>query len=205
MYFKTHLFLIILISSCSSEYDCKDYSEEDFTYDQEAIALSDKGVEFQIEGNLDSAMHYFKLAAEKDPTYYMPHGNIGRLYIKSGDLELAKTEFEKIVELRPDMAEAHGGLAMFYDYLDLDDKATKEYETAIALYTDRIECSSDENLMESSKIDRALFYMLSGQEEKGKSELEDLKEKFEGDPAMQEMMEDLINLEKESFLKEMYE
>ncbi len=61
---------------------------------------------------------------------------LGWRYFQQGRLPLAREKLERAVGQDPKLPEAHSALAMYYDYIDEDDKARREYRTALRLRPD---------------------------------------------------------------------
>lgn len=68
------------------------------------------------------------------PTLLSLHGNVGALYLSTGEFEKAKSHFERAVELNPDNAQAHFNLAVLLtSKLNQHGKAIKHCGLAIKL------------------------------------------------------------------------
>lgn len=59
--------------------------------------------------------------------------DLGRSYLRKGDLQAAQTKLEKAVELDPDNVAAHSTLGLVYEGLDDQNGAEKQYRRAIAI------------------------------------------------------------------------
>ena len=51
---------------------------------------------------LDSAVYFFDKAVTLDPTYYQAYNNLGLAYEKKGDLEKARINYTKAIEINPE-------------------------------------------------------------------------------------------------------
>lgn len=194
---------LILISSCNSNYDCTNYSEDVLIYDHQALDYQEKGALLHFYDKPDSALHYFELAIQQDPTYYLPHANKGKIHIQRNSFSVAQAEWEMVTQLNPEMPVGHLSLGMLYDYLDKDEKAAIEYNKSINIYTSIIECSIDQEKIQASRISRATIYMLNGEQVKGIEELEDLKLNFKDDIDMLKLIDNTINIQKDKFVEDM--
>ena len=58
------------------------------------------------QGNAAKAVEYYRVAAEYKPDWADPHLKMGYAYLNTGDLESAKTSFQKVVEVAPDSPQA---------------------------------------------------------------------------------------------------
>jgi type IV pilus assembly protein PilF len=62
--------------------------------------------------------------------------DLGRSYLRKGDLQAAQLKLEKAVELDPDNVAAHSTLGLVYEGLDDPVAAEKEYRRAVAIEPD---------------------------------------------------------------------
>ena len=63
--------------------------------------------------------------------------NRGVLYMRRGDQERAVSDYERALELQPDLPEAHINASAAFYYLGRDDRALEAIDTALALGTDK--------------------------------------------------------------------
>ena len=63
----------------------------------------------------------------------MANVQLGVAYMSEGEMEVSLKKFEKAIEQDPDLAGAHGGIAVLYDRLDEDDMAAKHFRKALKL------------------------------------------------------------------------
>ncbi len=111
---------------------------------------------------------------------------------------------QQVVSLQPNLAEAHGGLAMFYDYMNRNQDARLSYEKCIDLYTQQLECEKDDEQVNIIRMNRAFLYVLSGEESIGNEELNHLRKEFEDQPHFQFMINDFLSTDKKVYLNRMY-
>ena len=52
---------------------------------------------------------------------------LGIEYMREGDMEMSLMKFEKAIEQDPGLPGAHGGIAVLYDRLNENDKASKHF------------------------------------------------------------------------------
>ncbi len=69
----------------------------------------------------------------RNPSSWMAHVNLGRLFAQRGELGKAARENRRAIELAPDEPEAHYNLATFFAQRGDFDQAAEQYEKAIAL------------------------------------------------------------------------
>ncbi len=58
------------------------------------------------QGNAAKAVEYYQVAAEYKPDWADPHLKMGYAYLNTGDVDGAKTSFQKVVEVAPDSPQA---------------------------------------------------------------------------------------------------
>jgi protein O-GlcNAc transferase len=105
---------------------------------------SDKDPQYQYEkgvialkyGLTDEAIRYGDLTVSLDPKHYGGHSLLGNAYYKKGDFADAAAAFEKALELRPDLAEAHFNLGLVSFETGALDKAEAEFKQAVAIKED---------------------------------------------------------------------
>lgn len=51
--------------------------------------------------DLDSALHFFNIAVDLDPEYFQAYNNIGLCYEKKGDFAMARSYYQKSIEINP--------------------------------------------------------------------------------------------------------
>ena len=86
--------------------------DEAVEYFEKAIdQTTDEIVPFNVaeiyfnKGNTDRAIELYKIAAERKPDWPDPHMKLAFAYLNKGDMDTAKVELEKVVELAPDTAQ----------------------------------------------------------------------------------------------------
>ena len=79
---------------------------------------------------LQKAKESGRVAAKQIPTWTEPKASVGQAYFKEGNYEGALQEFDKIVELRPDIAKGYKFRGDVYTFLGNLKKAEEQYELA---------------------------------------------------------------------------
>jgi WD40 repeat protein/tetratricopeptide (TPR) repeat protein len=79
---------------------------------------------------LKKAKESGKIAANRIPGWTEPKASLGQAYFKEGSYEEALKEFDKIVELRPEIAKGYKYKGDVYAFLGNYEKAGEEYQTA---------------------------------------------------------------------------
>jgi tetratricopeptide (TPR) repeat protein len=99
---------------------------------KEAKRLYEYGLNALDEKKGDEATSYFQQAVEKDPGHAKAHYQLGRLYLKSNQMNLAERELSAALREDPGLADARKSLArLFYE--------RGAYEEAVPLYREMIE------------------------------------------------------------------
>ena len=190
----------------NSSFNCDSYKEtQKDNFSDSAIIYQNKGIIHQFNNNLDSAIYYFNRSIETDSNMYVSHSNKGNVLIRLGDESNAIIEYKKVVAIKPKMPEFHMHLGNVYDYLGYPKEASTEYDIAIKLYSERIQCSTDKVLIEGSEMDRAIIYKFNNQEEKGRKEFKKMMESNKDKPMIQEIIKHQMTISKEDFFRVLFE
>ena len=88
----------------------------------------EKGVVALNYGLVDEAIRYGNLAISLDPRHYGGHSLLGTAYYQKGDYAEAFAAFEKALELRPDLAEAHYNVGLACLETGAMDRAEVEFK-----------------------------------------------------------------------------
>jgi tetratricopeptide (TPR) repeat protein len=140
---------------------------------EKAIELNDKGVTFMMDFQNDSAIVYFENAIKLDPNLKSAHHNLRSLYATEGLIEKAIVVSEKYLKVEPELAEIWVGTGMFYDKTNDSLKARNYYQKGIEIFTKRLDNNEDDNF-QSNRLNRALAYILIGNEELGQKEIKEI-------------------------------
>ena len=101
-----------------------------------ALYFSNLGVEAMIEGDLDSALAYFKNALFIEPELSVAWNNIGAVYKRTGEPRLAEYSYQMAFATDDTNSTAINNLAKFY--LDRGDAVrAQEYALAIERFNER--------------------------------------------------------------------
>ncbi|MFQ5736365.1 MAG: tetratricopeptide repeat protein [Thermodesulfobacteriota bacterium] len=93
----------------------------------------DKGVEFSLKGEIDSAIKEYEAALELNPGIPEAHNNLGFAYMDKGELTRAVEHQKKALELKPDLANGYFGLALAYEKLGKKEEAIKNWKEFMKL------------------------------------------------------------------------
>ncbi len=63
--------------------------------------LSDPGLAFEQNGEMDEAIVEYQKALRIKPDYALAHNNLGYVLLKKGEVEEAIVQFEEVVRLKP--------------------------------------------------------------------------------------------------------
>ena len=110
--------------------------EKALSIDPENIdALTNLGVAYYQQGQLDRAIEQYSKAIEIAPDDAGIHSNLAAAYVQkhqvseqSAHLDSALEEYQKAVELDANLAEAHFGLGIVYMLLGQNDKAIQSFK-----------------------------------------------------------------------------
>lgn len=93
----------------------------------------EKGVVALNYGLTEEAIRYGNLAVSLDPKHYGGHSLLGNAYYRLGNYAAAAAAYEKALELRPDLAEAHFNLALACLETGAMERAEAEFKQANAI------------------------------------------------------------------------
>ena len=83
--------------------------------------------------NYQAAFAAFKHAITASPSYAWPYCNLGKIYVKRGDLRKAETLFLQSIQRFPRFAEAHNNLAVVYMKQNQIEKGIRYFEKALEI------------------------------------------------------------------------
>src|SRR5579872_4789899 len=106
-----------------------------FAFSSKAVFTNNRGVDYDNNGDQDSAIEAYKKAIELDDQYPDPYYNLGTLYYEQGKYELAVQFLQQAVKLKRNYSEAHSELGMAFMKLNFQEKAKEEFETAVSQKT----------------------------------------------------------------------
>ena len=98
----------------------------------ESLSLLEEGIRLFNSGRFNEAIKTFQEFSQLSPDNYLPYYYIGFSHFRLGDKASAKEALQKAVELKPDFAPAHMGLAAIYEGEGRLDLAKKEYEMILS-------------------------------------------------------------------------
>ena len=104
------------------------------------IAYNYLGNAYDLLGEIDQAISYYRKAIANNPHPEGIYYNLGMAYRKKGDLDGAIAQYKKALDLKPDYAEARNNLGYAYLKKGELDRAVRELTKAV---------SSDPNLAEA--------------------------------------------------------
>jgi tetratricopeptide (TPR) repeat protein len=85
------------------------------TLREEAVSYRTEGYAAQRRGDRAGALSYYQKAAALDPTYAVPHNDLGVILEDEGRIPEARRAYQEALKLQPDYLPAHANLAMLYE------------------------------------------------------------------------------------------
>lgn len=116
-----------ILWACVSAQASEDNS---LTIQKNATALFETAYEFHMKGQLQEAMHYYKLSIEKKPTA-KAHTYLGWALSHQGKFDEAITQCHKAIELDPDYGNPYNDIGAYYIEKGMYAKAIPYLEKAI--------------------------------------------------------------------------
>ena len=96
-----------------------------------AVQAYNRGTLYQQQEDWDRAIYYYIRAAENDDTFAMAFFNLGSAYWAKGEYALAKSAYQRAVQLMPDTTAARYNLALIDRELKDRSGAINELETLV--------------------------------------------------------------------------
>jgi tetratricopeptide (TPR) repeat protein len=189
----------LLLFSCLTLAHCKS-QEKKTAYDQKAIELNNKAVEFIKVDDYDSALLYLDSAIHIDTTYYFAYANKCTIYCSLKDFKKALLASQMVTIVKPDLAEGWTFTGMLHDWLDDTANARICYEKSIEIFDERISNPDTQKFLEANRRNRAISLILIGKEETGRNELKKLKKEYPND----KLVVEFLQLSKEEYLEEQF-
>ena len=107
-------------------------AEEGVTkYPNDSTLLINISWYYSLSNRNDAAIEYAKRAISAAPTQYLGYTNLCRAYNDTNQLELAKQNCEKALQLQPGDGETNFYLGRTYQLMNDTDKAFERYELAV--------------------------------------------------------------------------
>ena len=103
-----------------------------------ARAYANLGVVLMEEGKFDAAIHRYKQALKRSPSYIQAYNNIGLIYYQKGDYDKAIENYQKILDKKAyladfDFIKVYSNLGIAYMDKGMPDKAIEHYQRALEL------------------------------------------------------------------------
>lgn len=192
----TILFLVFItvLQSCKGQ-----EKKPDFNYNPKAIENNNKAVQLMQQMEYDSALILFYKAIEIDKNYYLPYSNITKIYLSRKQFDKALQACDKVVEIKPDLAEGWAFAGMLYDRQGDSLKAKKYYSKSIEIFDNRINNPVKKKDLKANRLNRAVSLILLGQEVEGKVELRKLKTENPDDL----IIDDFFKLNKQDIISQL--
>ena len=186
------LIFISILQSCNGQDKKPDYNPK-------AIEFNNKAVQLMQRMEYDSALILFNKAIEIDKNYYLPYSNMTGIFLSKKQFDKALKASDKVVEIKPDLAEGWTFAGMLYDRQGDSLTAKKYYKRSIEIYDERIKNSEKKDQITANRLNRAFSLILLGQEKEGKDEMRKLKSENPDDL----MIDEFLKLNKEDYLRQM--
>ena len=186
------LIFISILQSCNGQDKKPDYNPK-------AIEYNNKAVQLMQRMDYDSALILFDKAIEIDKNYYLPYSNMTGIYLSKKQFDKALQASDKVVEIKPDLAEGWTFAGMLYDRQGDSLTAIKYYKKSIKIYDDRIINPDKKKDLYANRLNRAVSLILLGQESEGKDELRKLKAENPDDI----MVDEFIKINKQDYIRQL--
>lgn len=140
----THRFLLVVAIALVVVTGCSEISSA-----IQAQAALDRGFDYAIEGDLDSAFLEFEKAIELNPDFAAAYDARGTVHLERGLLDLAIADYDRAIELDPNISIFFGDRGLAYMRNGDFDRAIRDLEKVLEMEDDvRITAYAYRNLGE---------------------------------------------------------
>ena len=105
-----------------------------------------------------------------------------------------------MIRVKPDLAEGWTYVGLLNDKLGDSIKASKYYKKSIDIFNERISKPSNDKYLKVNRLNRAWSYILLGDNDKGKTELNKLLIDYPND----NYIKDFIKLKKQDYINQLF-
>lgn len=98
-----------------------------------AASFKEQGNGFLTAGKFEEAIEAYTNAIELDPTDHVFYSNRSAAYLSKGDADLALTDAEKCIEIKPDWAKGHSRKGAALHAMKLYDEATAAFNAGLEI------------------------------------------------------------------------
>ena len=186
------LIFITILQSCKGKDKKPDYNPK-------AIEFNNKAVQLMQRMEYDSALILFNKAMALDKNYYLPYSNMTGIFLRKKQFDKALQASDKVIEIKPDLAEGWTFAGMLYDRQGDSLTAIKYYKKSIEIFDDRIKNPEKKRDLTTNRLNRAVSMILLGQEKEGKDELRKLK----GENPDDLMIDEFLKMNKHNYIKQL--
>lgn len=150
----------------------------------EAQAALDRGYDFAIDGDLDSAFIEFEKAIELDANFAATYDARGTAFLERGRLDRAIADYDKAIELDPDVA-------IYYADRGLAHLRSAEVDLAISDFKKAIELDDNDSITALAYRNLGETYMVIGLEDRAIDNFQEVL-KISDDPNLRKEAEDFL-------------
>ena len=105
----------------------------------ETLGMIYRDIQGIATGALEWGIKSFEKSIDLEPANPVLHTELGKLYLTSGDKEMARQEFSKTQQLKPDYIDASIQMALIYEGEDNIEEAIRQIETLANTYSLNVE------------------------------------------------------------------
>ncbi len=185
------LILVAILHSCKGQYRIPEYNPKAIDYNNKAVQL------MQLM-EYDSALILLNKAIGIDKNYYVPYSNMTEIYLSRKQFDKALQACDKVVEIKPDLAEGWTFAGILYDRKGDSSTAKKYYKKSIDIFDNRINNPDKKKDLFANRLNHAFAMILLGQDKAGKDEMRILKS--ENPDNM--MFDTILNFNKEDYIRQ---
>jgi len=196
---KEMSFIISLLISLTMLHSCKGQQNKQ-DYNPKAIEFNYKAIQSMQQMDYDNALILLKNAIEIDKNYYIAYSNMAAIYISKKQFDKALQCSDKVIKIKPDLAESWTFTGMLYDKQGDSLTALKYYEKSIEIFDDRIQNSEKKKGLYANRFNRAISLILLGKESIGNEEMRKLK----NENPNEFMIDEFLKMNKQDYIAKLF-
>ncbi len=171
------------------------------TYLHQANELEAQAIENRDTVLMKSAIALYSDIEELDPSLSLVYVNKAKLQCKLGNYDEAIGTFKKLIEIKPNYAEAFSSIGFIYEVTGDRELAASAYSKAIAIYQQKLEDTTSPEIRNMHLGNIVFLYLVQGKKELATETFQKQSKENEKSVFVHNQTEDIMNnFQKEEFL-----
>ena len=119
---------VIIVAGLVLTWGCTGVPKE---HNPQGNSSFDRGVGLNRQGDLEGAIHAYREAIQRQPSFYQAHYNLGIALLQKKNYSGAASALQQAVQLKPDFASAYNNLGIAFSHQGKLDEAIVSFREAI--------------------------------------------------------------------------